>query len=166
MNGAGRRTDAPRRLWWDWSDGWSGARLRNPGSAPEDALRLSVVGIATTKILICDDEPHMRELYRVVLGGDFEFHEVDDGSRALEVAREVEPDLLVLDWMLPGASGSTVMAQFRADSRLQSTPILVISAWPHLAEEALRAGADGFLAKPFDPQTLKETAADLVRRQP
>ena len=66
--------------------------------------------------------------------------------------------------MLPRTSGVDVLAAVRADPRLSGVPVVVVSAWSHLEREALDAGADRFVAKPFDPDELVAVVDELVRR--
>jgi DNA-binding response OmpR family regulator len=106
-------------------------------------------------ILICEDEPALRELVRASLDGDYGFIEASDGYMALQLARELAPDAVILDLMLPGLSGLEVLAELRADEQLGSTPVLVITAWSETREDLVEAGADDFLPKPFDPEQLR-----------
>ena len=113
-------------------------------------------------ILVCDDEPSLRELVRAVLGSDYQFIEVDDGHQALALIRELRPDLLVLDLMLPGLSGLDVLAEIRVDEGLRSLAVVVVTAWSHAAASALEAGADRFVAKPFESDELTAAVEELL----
>ena len=113
-------------------------------------------------ILICDDEPALRELIRASLDDDYLFAEASDGITALELAREVEPDLVVLDLMLPRLGGLEVLARFRADEHLSKVPVLVITAWNETREDVIAAGAAEFASKPFDPDALKASIENLL----
>jgi DNA-binding response OmpR family regulator len=64
--------------------------------------------------------------------------------------------------MLPGRSGLDLLGEIRAADGHQQTPVVVISAWAHSDEAAVAAGADRFVAKPFDPDELQATIADLL----
>jgi CheY-like chemotaxis protein len=113
-------------------------------------------------ILICDDEPALRELIRASMDDGYEFAEASDGILALELAREVSPDLVILDLMLPRLSGLEVLARLNEDERLKDVPVLVITAWNETREDVLAAGADDFVSKPFDPDDLKAAVNRLV----
>ena len=113
-------------------------------------------------ILICDDEPALRELIRASMDDGYEFAEASDGIIALELAREVEPDLVILDLMLPRLSGLEVLARLNEDEQLKDVPVLVITAWNETREDVLAAGADDFVSKPFDPEDLKAAVNRLV----
>ena len=113
-------------------------------------------------ILICDDEPALRELIRASMDDGFEFAEASDGIVAMELAREVSPDIVILDLMLPRLSGLEVLARMNEDEQLRDVPVLVITAWNETREDVLAAGADDFVAKPFDPEDLRSAVKRLV----
>jgi CheY-like chemotaxis protein len=113
-------------------------------------------------ILVCDDDPSLRELVRAVLGSGYRFIEAADGTEALAAARELDPDLIVLDVMLPGLSGIEVLEEIRSDEKLKDMPVVVITAWSHTEIEAQVAGADRFVSKPFDPDELSNVVAELL----
>ena len=113
-------------------------------------------------ILICDDEPALRELVRASLDEGYLFAEASDGLTALELAREVEPDIVVLDLMLPRLGGLEVLARMRADEHLCDVPVLVITAWNETREDVIAAGAAEFTSKPFDPDALKASIERLL----
>jgi CheY-like chemotaxis protein len=116
-------------------------------------------------ILICDDEPALRELVRASLSDGYRFAEASDGLLAIELAREVEPDVVILDLMLPRLGGLEVLAQLQDDERLRDVPVLVITAWNETREDVMAAGAADFVAKPFDPEELKTAIEALLREQ-
>jgi DNA-binding response OmpR family regulator len=113
-------------------------------------------------ILICDDEPALRELIRASMDDGYEFAEASDGIIAMELAREVAPDVVILDLMLPRPSGLEVLARMNEDDRLKDVPVLVITAWNETRDDVLAAGADEFVAKPFDPEELRNAVKRLV----
>ena len=65
--------------------------------------------------------------------------------------------------MLPRKSGVEVLAELRGDRRSRDTPVVVITAWTHAQQAAVAAGADRFVAKPFDPDELKAVVGELLR---
>jgi CheY-like chemotaxis protein len=117
---------------------------------------------AIATILVCDDDPSLRELVRAVLGPAYLFAEAADGLEALALARELRPDLVVLDVMLPGLSGIEVLEALRLDEELRSIPVVVITAWSHAELDAQVAGADRFVSKPFDPDQLSRAVEELL----
>ena len=113
-------------------------------------------------ILICDDEPALRELVRASLSDGYLFAEASDGVLALELAREVEPDAVILDLMLPRLGGLEVLAHLQADDQLRTVPVVVITAWNETREDVLAAGASDFVTKPFDPDVLRTAVEELL----
>ena len=113
-------------------------------------------------ILVCDDDPSLRELVRAVLGPGYRFVEAADGVEALQLARELRPDLIVLDVMLPGLSGIEVLEALRTEDELRSMRVVVITAWSHAEMEVQVAGADRFVSKPFDPDDLSRAVEELL----
>jgi DNA-binding response OmpR family regulator len=117
---------------------------------------------AAKTVLICEDDSNLRTLVRLALGDGYRFFEAPDGASAVALARRTRPDLIVLDLMLPGQSGLDVLSELQAGDDLARTPVIVISAWSYSDEDAIEAGADRFLAKPFDPDELRDAAAELL----
>lgn len=119
-------------------------------------------------ILICDDEPTLRELMRVALEGRHRFAEAEDAAEALDLARELHPDVLLLDVMLPGGSGLDLLEEIRADPELADMGIVVVSAWASAQDRvrAEEAGADDFLPKPFAPEQLVAAVDRLLEDEP
>jgi len=117
---------------------------------------------AIATILVCDDDANLRELVRAVLGTRYQFIEAADGVEALVLTRELSPDLIVLDVMLPGLSGIEVLDELRRDEKLRSIPVVVITAWSHAEIVAQVSGADRFVAKPFDPDELSAAVEELL----
>jgi CheY-like chemotaxis protein len=113
-------------------------------------------------ILICEDEPSLRELVRATLGPRYDYVDATDGDEAARLIQEHRPSLIVLDLMLPRVSGLEVLADLRADAGMRHTPVVVITAWSHAQEAALAAGANRFLAKPFEPDDLKSAVDELL----
>jgi CheY-like chemotaxis protein len=114
-------------------------------------------------ILVCDDDPSLRELVRAVLGPRYLFVEAEDGAEALVLTRELRPDLIVLDVMLPGMSGIEVLEALKLEQdEIRSIPVVVITAWSHAEIDAQVAGADRFVSKPFDPDDLSAAVEELL----
>lgn len=116
------------------------------------------------RILIVEDEPQLRSLLRLYLEREwYEVIEAGDGRAALASFEAAQPDLVVLDLMLPGLQGEAVMTALRAVS---SVPILVASAKRSDAERiaGLRLGADDYLGKPFNPHELLARVEAILRR--
>jgi CheY-like chemotaxis protein len=116
-------------------------------------------------ILICEDEEPLRELIRAALGDAYRYVEATDGRSSLDLARELRPDLIVLDVMMPGTSGLDVLSALREEPGTGNTPVVVITAWTHAQQEALAAGAQRFVSKPFDPDELKAIVDELLAQR-
>lgn len=116
-----------------------------------------------TKILVIEDEEHIRTVlsYNLKLDG-FEVHLAENGIIGLQMAREIKPDLILLDWMMPGLDGLQVLSELKHDDITISIPVFMLTAKSMLAEvgRALYEGADDYITKPFDVvelgQILKE----------
>jgi two-component system, chemotaxis family, chemotaxis protein CheY len=107
---------------------------------------------ASPHILIVDDDRFARVTLRDCLAGlDCELSEAADGEEALALVRKRAPDLVLLDLMMPKMSGLQVLTELRA--MMLPTKVLVISSLDtqSLVDQAVQAGADGFIAKPFHP---------------
>ena len=123
----------------------------------------AITETAAKTVLICEDDSNLRTLVRLALGEEgFRFFEAPDGPSGLELARRTKPDLIVLDLMVPGRSGLDVLRDLRDSREFAETPVIVISAWSHSDDAALEAGATRFVAKPFDPDELRDAAVALL----
>jgi len=120
--------------------------------------------VKVARILICDDEPALRELMRVALVGDYEFEEAETVSEAIEVAKRFHPDVVLVDVMMPGGSGLDVVRRLADDPVLREAQCIVVSAFAAETDqhEAREAGATAFVSKPFDPDDLSATVASLL----
>lgn len=108
-------------------------------------------------ILLADDEPNLRLLVRTTLEDpSYRILEANDGSAALAKAREEHPDLIVLDWMMPGMTGIEVAAALREDPLTAGIPVIMLTARdrPEDKEQGAAVGAFEYLTKPFSPLEL------------
>jgi two-component system phosphate regulon response regulator PhoB len=120
------------------------------------------------RILIVEDEPAIAEL--IALHLRHEGHEVRlaaDAAEAAERVRETLPDLVILDWMLPGESGVTLARRWRSDARTKELPIIMLTARSEERDlvAGLDAGADDYLTKPFKPSELMARIRAVLRRK-
>jgi DNA-binding response OmpR family regulator len=113
-------------------------------------------------VLICDDEPSLRELIRVSLDGPYQFLEADDGEQSLELARKARPDVVILDMMMPRRSGLEVLTAMRKDKDLAETRVIVLTAQPAARDDALREGADVVMVKPFEPEEITAAVEEVL----
>lgn len=117
------------------------------------------------KVLICDNEEALRALVRGALEIDgYELVEARDGDESVALARAWEPDLIVLDMMMPGRTGLEVLSELRTESRFAATPVIMLTARAQAADRdaAGEAGATEFLPKPFSPLALASLVEDLL----
>ncbi|MBN2305835.1 MAG: response regulator [Anaerolineae bacterium] len=114
-------------------------------------------------ILIIEDDEKFRELLQLMLGRlGYTVHCAVNGVDALYQASHYKPDLIILDLMMPWASGDAVLGFIRSTDELKHTPVLVVSAHPNGAQIARQLEADGFLAKPVDFRVFRECVQQLV----
>ena len=119
-------------------------------------------------ILVIEDEPAIRELLKVTLvDAGYEVHEAPDAEHAqIQLGREL-PDLLLLDWMLPGQSGLALARQLRSSTRTRDLPIIMLTARSDEADKVtgLEAWVDDYVTKPFSPRELKARIKSVLRRR-
>ena len=112
-----------------------------------------------TRILAVDDEPHILRLVSFSLSArGFEMLEASDGLAAIEVAEREQPDLILLDVMMPVLDGYETCRRLKANAETAHIPVVMLSAKSQKAEQAvgLEAGALDYICKPFTPKDLVE----------
>lgn len=117
------------------------------------------------RLLVVDDEPNIRELLATSLRfAGFEVHAAADGGSALRLARDVQPDLLVLDVMLPDMDGFTVTRRLREKG--QHMPVLFLTARDDTADkvQGLTVGGDDYVTKPFSLEEVVARIRAILRR--
>jgi two-component system OmpR family response regulator len=116
-------------------------------------------------LLVVDDEPNIRELLATSLRfAGFEVHAAADGGAALRLAKQVQPDLLVLDVMLPDMDGFTVTRRLR--DKGQHVPVLFLTARDDTADKitGLTVGGDDYVTKPFSLEEVVARIRAILRR--
>jgi CheY-like chemotaxis protein len=117
------------------------------------------------KVLVADDKATSRELIRTVLENrGYAISEASDGIEALRLARELQPDLIILDLHMPGVDGFGVIAELRREPKFASTPIMALtaSAMQGDRERALAAGFDSYVSKPIPLPALRDEVERLL----
>lgn len=123
--------------------------------------------MASATVLIVEDEPPVREMLRFMLvQNGMKVLEAEDAAQASKRIAEDSPDLLVLDWMLPGQSGVDFARDLKQNAQTRDLPIIMLTA---RAEEddkvkALEVGADDYVTKPFSPRELLARVKAVLRR--
>lgn len=118
--------------------------------------------------LIVEDEPAIVELLAVHLrDAGYHVRAVADAEAALVSIRDALPDLLLLDWMLPGKSGLELAKQLRQDRRTRELPIIMVTAKSEEADKiaGLEAWVDDYVTKPFSPRELRARIKAVLRRR-
>jgi CheY-like chemotaxis protein len=122
---------------------------------------------ASPRVLLVDDEGSIRTICRVNLEGDgMAVVEAADGREALERVREEQPELVLLDVMMPEVDGWEVAEQLASDPATRDVPVVFLSACAAREdrERAQELGAVGYIVKPFDPLTLGNVVRDVLAR--
>jgi len=123
--------------------------------------------MAGENILVVDDEEHIQELLRFNLENNgFKVLCAGDGIEALKLAREVIPQLVLLDLMLPKMNGYDVCKEIRKDISISNTPIIILTAKSEELDKVLglELGADDYLTKPFSVRELVARVKAILRR--
>jgi PAS domain S-box-containing protein len=135
-----------------WLPGVQGGN--GAGSTPDRAH--SSDGNSLPRILLADDNADMREYVGRLLSRRCEVEAVTDGVEALNAAREHTPDLVLTDVMMPRLDGFGLLKELRADERLKTVPVILLSAraGEEASVEGIESGADDYLVKPFSAREL------------
>ena len=117
------------------------------------------------KILIAEDDAAVRSLIRMTLdSGQTEILEVDDGTAALELARKELPELIFLDWSMPGSTGIEVCRALRENPETAQIKVVLLTARSERSdrEAGFEAGADDYITKPFSPLQLLDKVTEVL----
>lgn len=119
------------------------------------------------RVLVVDDEEHIAELLKFNLETEgFNVEIAYDGLDGFAKAREIKPNLIFLDWMLPGISGIDVLKKIRSDKELSNTPVIMLTAKNMESDkiEGLDVGADDYITKPFSVKEVLARTNAVLRR--
>jgi two-component system chemotaxis response regulator CheY len=141
--------------------------LRGVPAGPAEFHREAVLD-KNIKILIVDDFSTMRRIIKNLLRdlGYNNTSEADDGLTALPMLQGGNFDLLITDWNMPGMQGIDLLRAVRADPKLATLPVMMVTAEQKREQiiEAAKAGVNGYIVKPFTAQTLKEKLEKIFER--
>jgi two-component system phosphate regulon response regulator PhoB len=119
-------------------------------------------------VLVVEDEPAIQELiaYNLKQAGHQPLR-ADTAEQALRLVQDALPDLVLLDWMLPGLSGIELARRLRADKRTKAVPIIMLTARTEEQDKltGLDTGADDYITKPFSPRELNARVKAVLRRR-
>ena len=142
-----------------------------PSTAPPAPSTAPTAPSTAPTVLVADDNADMRDYIRSILETDYQVVEATDGTAALRLLRDTQPDLVLTDVMMPQLDGFGLIAALRADSTAAHLPVIMLSAraGDEATVEGLEAGADDYLVKPFSPRELRARVRanlefDRVRR--
>ena len=141
--------------------------MSTSGSHPLDP-KASGSRARAPRALVIEDAPESREVFAYEFkAAGFVVSEAATGEEGLELARSSDPDVIVLDLILPGVSGFSVARVLRALERERNVPILAVSglASKPLRHEAMESGCDAFFSKPVVVETLIEEARRMLARR-
>jgi CheY-like chemotaxis protein len=120
------------------------------------------------RVLLVDDEEDIRKIGNVSLAaiGKFETLLAANAEEGIEVARAEQPDVILMDMMMPGMDGLSALAALRAAPNTAQIPVIFITAkvQPSEVEHYLEMGAIGVIRKPFDPMSLSSQVVDLLAK--
>ena len=119
-------------------------------------------------ILVVEDEPAILELLKInLVDAGYEVKEAADAETAQALLKDSLPDLVLLDWMLPGQSGLAFAKQLRSDARTKELPVIMVTARTDEADRVagLEAWVDDYVTKPFSPRELKARIKSVLRRR-
>ena len=120
------------------------------------------------KILVVEDEPHINELIVLNLRhAGFEVLATEQAETAWQILTQETPDILLLDWILPGMSGFQLIRHMRSDGRWRELPVIMLTARSEEVDmiSALEVGADDYVTKPFSPRELIARIRAVIRRR-
>jgi DNA-binding response OmpR family regulator len=121
------------------------------------------------KILVIDDSREFCKLMAMVLkGADHTSVEAYDGPSGVQVADQEQPELILLDYMMPGIDGMETFKQLRDNAHTSHIPVIMITAFSATDTtrlDALRAGMDDFLTKPVSPRALLDSVSTVLYRR-
>jgi two-component system phosphate regulon response regulator PhoB len=119
------------------------------------------------RILVVDDDADIRDMLSFKLAhAGFEVHTEEDGETGLAAAQELEPDLVLLDWMIPRMTGPEVCLALRQKPETSKLPVILLTAKAQEADvqRGFATGADDYVSKPFSPRELVSRVQALLTR--
>ncbi|MBA8793428.1 CheY-like chemotaxis protein [Friedmanniella endophytica] len=115
-------------------------------------------------VLVVDDDDSIREVARMTLElvGGWQVSVASSGAEAWQKVRELRPDAMLLDVMMPGMDGPTTLQRMREDPDTPDVPVIMMTAKDVPMEQRRELGLAGLIAKPFDPLTLSDQVSEIL----
>jgi len=120
------------------------------------------------KIMVADDEPEIIDIIKKMLSGKYEVIGVYNGEEALKKAKEVKPDLILLDILMPKMDGWETLRKLKQDEELKNIPVSMLTALPLTPEDTFDKPIDdieNYIVKPFTKETLLKKIEDIFERE-
>ena len=120
--------------------------------------------VTKKKVLIVDDEPNVRRLSRTILSKNFDVVEAEDGKQAIDIANTQQPDVILMDMMMPKMDGLTACHAIKKDPATKSIPVIMVTAIGFELNIKLsqQMGATGYVTKPFTPNDLLDKIEQVL----
>ncbi|MDE1761750.1 MAG: response regulator [Candidatus Micrarchaeota archaeon] len=119
------------------------------------------------RILIVEDDRNINKLVSLSVGKGFDITQIYDGGEAMRRVKQIKPDLVVLDLMLPGADGLEICQKIKTDPDLKNAIVIIISAMEATSNrfKGIKYGADYYIKKPFDPDELRSLVTIFLKKK-
>lgn len=115
-------------------------------------------------VLIVDDNPHILEAIELILTNEnYTVHSLVKADGIIEKVKKLKPDVILLDLLLSGKNGQDITSQLKSLPNTKNIPVIIISAHPSAEKAAKQAGADAFVAKPFDIEDLLSVIQKYIK---
>jgi len=120
------------------------------------------------KIIVADDNEKNRKLVRLILQKEYEIIEAEDGDRAVKLAMENIPDLILMDIQMPVLNGTDALKLLRSDETTSKIPVIALTSYAMKGDEDkfLEQGFDGYIAKPLKARELMDAVKNILQRRP
>jgi two-component system, OmpR family, alkaline phosphatase synthesis response regulator PhoP len=117
------------------------------------------------KVLIVDDEPNVRRLLHSILNKNFAVFEAEDGQQAIDMTNAQQPDVILMDMMMPKMDGLTACLMIKKNPDTKKIPVIMVTAIGFELNIKLsqQMGASGYVTKPFSPQDLLAKIAEVLQ---
>ncbi len=115
------------------------------------------------KIIVVDDDPEILDSFNIILSEEgYKVYLKNDGKNLLSCIKSINPNLILLDFRLPGKNGDEITKEIKNQNGLSNIPIIIVSANYKAEDKSLKAGASDFIAKPFDIDFLLEKIKEYL----